>query len=763
MQKPPYRADDPTLMAPFRRVVPKVQHESAATSKPPRARIPDRRAPSRRVAPMAILAGGAALVLIGLVGVATFYLLVDRQTPAMVEAPDDVEEGFEDALTASEQLPMTLPDAPPAIIELSGDPVVLPRRRHNIAHVREVPVEASATAALGLAGPLFRMSDELLSPEIQLVSGATASQQNFAFFQAGSGPQEEAAAEVTSAGDTVSYATEPDDATIYYVGNSPRMAGPAMRDSTLSLASQEVPADLIARHDWSADHAQRLHETMASLYGLETFQPGDTIAITGTRSAFDPSLYVPGRLVIYRDQNYVGTLALTDREDYAEGVDPWNGELPFEDAGGGPGFSGSVSLLDAIYGAAVRNEVPASVVGEAILTLSRSFDLSQAAKAGDRVTLLYSPEPRDAASGFGKVVYIGIDRGGDDIDCYVFQAGQGKTFTCVSADGHAKDTGDGMTTPVSGVLSTKFGPHKDPATGKSVMHPGVSWAAPAGTAVVAAFAGTVESAGSHPDYGNFLKIAHSDGRVTAYGHLQRFAEHIETGTEVEAGGLIGYVGKTGNTSEPQLFFQLLRNGKPTDPFATFQRVIESGGAVDALIRRIIYVESAGNPTAKNPLSSATGLGQFIDSTWLRMINTHRPDLAQGRTREQILALRTDPDIATEMVAALARGNASYLRSRGQPVTSGNLYLSHFLGPDGAVVALSANADRPLAELFPAAVVKANPFLRGKSAGWVVDWAARKMKQKGPSVATPQPPRNVFAGNPQFAALKQAVETVLNQG
>jgi hypothetical protein len=174
------------------------------------------------------------------------------------------------------------------------------------------------------------------------------------------------------------------------------------------------------------------------------------------------------------------------------------------------------------------------------------------------------------------------------------------------------------------------------------------------------------------------------------------------------------------------------------------------------------VESAGNPNAKNPLSSATGLGQFIDSTWLRMIASHRPDLQQGRSREEILALRTDPDIAVEMVAALARGNASYLRSRGQPVTSGNLYLSHFLGPDGAVTALAANPSTPLADLFPAAVIKANPFLTGKSAGYVVEWAARKMKQKGPSVATaPEPPRNVFADNPQFVAMKQAIETVLN--
>jgi murein DD-endopeptidase MepM/ murein hydrolase activator NlpD len=749
--------DHPSLTTPFRRVVPKHQQQPAETFRAPRARVPPpaRQAPSKSILPIIVFAGCAVVLLITVIGIATVHLLFRPDVPAVTET------STEEDLIAVEQLPMILPEGPPAIIDLSGDPVVLPRRQHSLRQVSEVNLGAPAASALGLAGPLFQMSDDLLSPEIQLVSGATAGQQNFAFFQAGSGPQEEGA-ETGLGEEEIPYDSELDDSTIYHIDSSIRTDEPGTRESFLSLQTEEVPVELFTRRGWSEEHARLLQDAMNRHLGIATFQPGDEIAITGTRSASETAVYVPGRLVLYRGNEYVGTLALTDRDDYVEGADPWFGERPFDDAGEARAVGGSIPLLDAIYGAAVRNEIPATIVGEAILTLSRAHDLSQAVKAGDTVTLLYTPEPRDGASGFGKVVYIRIDREADAIECYVFQPERGRNFVCVSGDGHAKDTGDAMTTPVSGVLGDKFGPRKDPETGKVAMHPGVSWAAPVGTPVVAAFSGTVESAGDHPEYGNFLKIAHSDGRVTAYGHLQRFASHIEEGVEVEAGGLIGYVGKTGRTSEAQLFFQLLRNGQPADPFGTFQRAIESGGAVDALIMRIIHVESAGNPKAKNPLSTATGLGQFIDSTWLRMINTHRPDLAQGRTREQILALRTDPDIATEMVAALARGNANYLRSRGQPVTSGNLYLSHFLGPDGAVVALSASPDTPLADLFPAAVIKANPFLRGWSASDVVNWAARKMKQKAPAIAAaPEPPRNQFAGNAQFQAMKQAIETALN--
>ncbi len=761
LKKPDNRIDDPNLLKPFSRVVPKLQDDEDLPLKAPRPRMAAPRQPrGRSVPPIVFLAGFALLLLAAGIGAGTFYLLGEDEQIA------DLDQSTEEDLMAVEQLPIILPEGPPVIIDLSGDPVVLPRRQHSRRQVSEVAIESRVASTLGIAGPLYRMSDHLLSAEIQLVSGATASQQNFAFFQAETGPEAQATASSLNGQEADAPASEPDDATIYYVDGASRMTGPGARESVVSLAIEEAPAAMLERQGWSGEHARQVQETLAALYGIEALRAGDVVAVTGIRSREEPSQYIPGRMVLYRDQSHAGTVALTDRGDYVEGEDPWFGELPFEDAGEAQAPSGSVSLLDAIYGSALRNDVPTSIVGEAILTLSRAHDLSQAVKTGDRVTLLFTPQPRDNSSGFGKVLYIRIDRESDGIECLVFQPGQGKSFLCVSPQGHARDQGDSMTTPVSGVLSTKFGPRKDPATGKSVMHPGVAWAAPAGTAVVAAFAGTVESAGTHPEYGNYLKLAHSDGRVTAYGHLQRFAPHIEEGVEVEAGGLVGYVGKTGETSEPQLFFQLLRNGQPTDPFATFQRVIESGGAVEALVQRIIYVESAGNPKAKNPLSTATGLGQFIASTWLTMINTHRPDLAQGRTREEILALRTDPDLATEMVAALARGNASYLRSRGQPVTPGNLYLSHFLGPDGAVTALSASRDTPLANLFPAAVIKANPFLTGKSAGYVVDWAARKMQQKTKSVAVaasaPEPPRNMFASNAEFVVMKQAIESLLEQ-
>src|SRR5437660_3287721 len=80
-------------------------------------------------------------------------------------------------------------------------------------------------------------------------------------------------------------------------------------------------------------------------------------------------------------------------------------------------------------------------------------------------------------------------------------------------------------------------------------------------------------------------------------------------------------------------------------------------AIDAVVDRIIGVESDGDPNAKSKRSSATGLAQFLDETWLDMIRVHRPDLTKGRTQAEILELRRDPKIAREITARFTEHNA----------------------------------------------------------------------------------------------------------
>jgi hypothetical protein len=172
----------------------------------------------------------------------------------------------------------------------------------------------------------------------------------------------------------------------------------------------------------------------------------------------------------------------------------------------------------------------------------------------------------------------------------------------------------------------------------------------------------------------------------------------------------------------------------------FQREEAAAPTIDVVVERIIGVESHGDPNAKNKRSSATGLGQFLDETWLDMIRAHRPDLAKGRSQDEILELRRDAKVAREITARFTQRNVEMLRKRSLPVTPGTLYLAHFAGSAGAVAILSAmeNADAALVMATADAtgrtnrekIVKANPFLERFTVADLRNWADRKMRIPG---------------------------------
>lgn len=145
------------------------------------------------------------------------------------------------------------------------------------------------------------------------------------------------------------------------------------------------------------------------------------------------------------------------------------------------------------------------------------------------------------------------------------------------------------------------------------------------------------------------------------------------------------------------------------------------------IDKVIKVESNGIANAKNPNSSATGVGQFISSTWNQMIDKYAPELKQGRTPEEVLALRNDPNISREMTNYLAQDNAKVLKQNSIPVNDTNLYLSHFLGASTAAMVLRVPDKVKLDDLLDEGVLEANSsVLKGRTVGDLKKWANRKM-------------------------------------
>jgi murein DD-endopeptidase MepM/ murein hydrolase activator NlpD len=127
----------------------------------------------------------------------------------------------------------------------------------------------------------------------------------------------------------------------------------------------------------------------------------------------------------------------------------------------------------------------------------------------------------------------------------------------------------GIAMGLSPAPARAFGGFKPAGAGQLVMHEGVDLVAAPGTPVRAAADGIVVGAEPKGRYGNWIEIEH-DGTyggklATVYGHLSAFAPGIAPGVRVEQGDIIGFSGSTGRTTGPHLHFELLVNGRPTNP------------------------------------------------------------------------------------------------------------------------------------------------------------------------------------------------------
>jgi murein DD-endopeptidase MepM/ murein hydrolase activator NlpD len=117
--------------------------------------------------------------------------------------------------------------------------------------------------------------------------------------------------------------------------------------------------------------------------------------------------------------------------------------------------------------------------------------------------------------------------------------------------------------PVTGWLTSRYGNRRDPFTGGADFHPGLDISAEYGEPVRATADGTVVVAERSGTYGNLVEIDHGYGIVTRYGHLSRF--RAVTGQQIHRGDVVGYVGSTGRSTSAHLHYEILLNGKLTDP------------------------------------------------------------------------------------------------------------------------------------------------------------------------------------------------------
>ena len=117
-------------------------------------------------------------------------------------------------------------------------------------------------------------------------------------------------------------------------------------------------------------------------------------------------------------------------------------------------------------------------------------------------------------------------------------------------------------------IASGFGYRIDPVYKTVKLHPGLDFAAPAGTPIYATANGTVEFAGNRGDgYGNNVIINHGYGYKTLFGHMFRIK--ARAGQRVNRGEVIGWVGSTGKSTGPHCHYEVIKNGNKIDPIYFF--------------------------------------------------------------------------------------------------------------------------------------------------------------------------------------------------
>jgi hypothetical protein len=218
--------------------------------------------------------------------------------------------------------------------------------------------------------------------------------------------------------------------------------------------------------------------------------------------------------------------------------------------------------------------------------------------------------------------------------------------------------------------------------------------------------------------------------------------------------------------------------------AAIQRASNATGVDFTFLMKTANRESGYNPRAKAPTSSAAGLFQFVEQTWLSTLKQHGAKYGYARyaelinkgsdgryhvdgaeARKAVMDLRLDPHASSLMAGELASDHASYLRGRtGRAPTSGELYAAHFLGPKGSAQLIEAMQTRPgasAASLFPdAAQSNRSIFYHDGRAATVSEVYANLTRAAGPGSPATAAPRAIPAVQPdqgfiQYASARHA--------
>ena len=324
-------------------------------------------------------------------------------------------------------------------------------------------------------------------------------------------------------------------------------------------------------------------------------------------SSVDGSRQQPVRVIVTGESAIEAVVALSDRGRYVS-VDVASMNTEVADAGDDEEDDGKgMRLYHSLYETALRNQIPRPVIESLIRIYSYDIDFQVKTQPGDSFDVLYAGEDETGPDAKTDVMFASLTIGGEVKRFYRFQTTDDGIVDYYDETGKSAKKFLVRKPLGQGIMRSGFGSRRHPLLHYTKMHTGVDWAAPLGTPIYASGNGVIDKVGWESGYGKYVRIRHSNGYETAYGHMTAFARSTQPGARVRQGQVIGYVGSTGLSTGPHLHYEIMVNGRFVDPLRLKLprgRVLDGGmltsfeqerDRFDSMIARNSRVASTGQP------------------------------------------------------------------------------------------------------------------------------------------------------------------------
>jgi murein DD-endopeptidase MepM/ murein hydrolase activator NlpD len=225
----------------------------------------------------------------------------------------------------------------------------------------------------------------------------------------------------------------------------------------------------------------------------------------------------------------------------------------------------SITINNSLFVDGTNAGVSENTMMNMINLYAYDVDFQRDIKEGDKFEILvesfYTKEGKKVKD--GDVLFASLELSQRNIDIYLHKINGESQYFDANGNSTRKSL---LRTPVNGArISSKFGMRNHPILGYTRMHKGVDFAAPIGTPILAAGAGTVVFMGPNGGYGNYVRIKHNADYQTAYAHISKFSSRFHKGSKVKQGDVIAYIGQTGLAKGAHLHFELLYKNSQINP------------------------------------------------------------------------------------------------------------------------------------------------------------------------------------------------------